>query len=375
VLGFPRAVSGGPTIFAQPALNAFLTLGSRAWTQARAIVSELLDAETPALRDDLAFQRRVLRPQAEVRMHLPAQVGDYTDFYSSREHATNVGTMLRGADHALLPNWLHLPVAYHGRASSLVVSGTPVRRPRGQSMPAGAQAPTFGPTQSLDFELEVGALVGPGNGLGEPVPVARATEHLFGLVLVNDWSARDLQAWEYQPLGPFLAKNFCTGVSPWVVTLEALKPFRRAALPQDPLPLPYLRAPGDWTLDLTLEAHLQTAPDGAPHRITRTNFGHLYWTLAQQVAHHTSNGCALRPGDLLASGTISGPTPESRGCLLELTWRGTQPLRLPGGQTRAFLDDGDRLTLTGWAQGDGYRVGFGTLTGEVVPAPHEVSNP
>ena len=359
--------SGAP-VFDRPALNDFLALGPAAWTRVRAIVSGLLGADNPTLRDDANLRTAFLLPQSSVRMHLPAQVGDYTDFYSSRDHATNVGTMLRGADNALMPNWLHLPVAYHGRSSSLVVSGTPVRRPSGQTKPPSADAPVFGPTKSLDFELEVGVLVGPGSSLGESVPVDRASEHLFGLVLVNDWSARDVQAWEYQPLGPFLAKNFCTSLSPWVVTLEALEPFRRPVQPQDPAPLPYLRSAADWTLDLTLEAHLQTPGSAEPHRVTATNFQHLYWTLAQQLAHHTVNGCPLRPGDLLASGTVSGPTPESRGCMLELTWRGAEPLNLPGGETRTSLQDGDRLTITGWADGDGYRVGFGEVTGEVLPA-------
>ena len=335
----------------------------------RGVVSHLLNADTPTLRDDVALRESAFVLQADTRMYLPSRVGDYTDFYSSRDHATNVGTMLRGAENALMPNWLHLPVAYHGRSSSLVISGTPVRRPLGQTKPPNADAPIFGPSKSLDYELEVGVLVGPGNAMGEPIPVDRADEHLFGLVLVNDWSARDIQAWEYQPLGPFLAKNFCTSLSPWVVTLEALEPFRQPAPSQDPPPLPYLRRTEDWTLDLKLEAHLQTPHSATPCRITRTNFSHLYWTLAQQLAHHTINGCPLQPGDLLASGTVSGPTPESRGCMLELTWRGAQPLTLPGGETRTGLLDGDRLTITGWAEGDGYRVGFGEVTGEVLPAP------
>ena len=367
--GFFRDVPGQHEVFNRSALNDFLVLGPAAWSQVRRIVSSLLSADTPTLRDDHALRTETLIPQGDTRMHLPARVGDYTDFYSSRDHATNVGTMLRGAENALMPNWLHLPIAYHGRSSSLVVSGTPVRRPLGQTKPPHADAPIFGPSQSLDFELEVGVLVGPGNALGEPIPVDRATEHLFGLVLVNDWSARDIQAWEYQPLGPFLAKNFCTSLSPWVVTLEALEPFRRPAPTQDPLPLPYLLKTDDWTLDLTLEAFLQTPGAATPHRLTQTNFHHLYWTLAQQLAHHTINGCPLQPGDLLASGTVSGPTPESRGCLLELTWRGAQPLTLPGGETRTGLEDGDLLTITGWAEGDGYRVGFGEVTGEVLPAP------
>ena len=356
-------------VFTQPALNAFLALGQPAWRRVREIISNLLNVETPTLRDDQGLRHEVLISQTDTRMYLPAMIGDYTDFYSSRDHATNVGTMLRGADNALMPNWLHLPVAYHGRSSSLVISGTPVRRPLGQTKPPNADAPVFGPSKSLDFELEVGVLVGPGNTMGEPIPVDRATEHLFGLVLVNDWSARDIQAWEYQPLGPFLAKNFCTSLSPWVVTLEALEPFRQPALSQDPPPLPYLRGAEDWTLDLKLEASLQTPNSASPHRITQTNFNHLYWTLAQQLAHHTVNGCPLQPGDLLASGTVSGPTPDSRGCLLELTWRGAQPLTLPGGETRTGLQDGDRLTITGWAEGDGYRVGFGEVTGEILPSP------
>jgi fumarylacetoacetase len=301
-------------------------------------------------------------------MQLPARIGDYTDFYSSYHHAHNVGTMLRGPENALMPNWKWLPVAYHGRASSIVVSGADVRRPHGQMKPPDAPAPVFGPSRSFDYELETAFLIGPGNALGEPVPIDRATDHIFGLVLMNDWSARDVQAWEYQPLGPFLAKNFCTSISPWVVTLEALELFRKPLPPQDPEPLPYLRAANDFTYDIQLEARLQTASMDAPHVITRSNFQNLYWSIAQQLAHHTVNGCNLQPGDLLASGTISGPTEESRGCMLELTWRGANPLTLPNGETRKWLEDGDGLTITGWAQGDGYRIGFGEVTGRVLPA-------
>jgi len=268
-----------------------------------------------------------------------------------------------------MPNWLHLPVAYHGRASSVVVSGTDVRRPLGQAKPATVTGPNFGPTRCLDFELEVGFLIGPGNGLGEPISMAQAEEHIFGLVLVNDWSARDHQTWEYQPLGPFLAKNFCTSISPWVVTLEALAPFRISQLPQDPVPLPYLHDPaGDWTFDVQLEAHLEIEKSETSTRISQTHLRHLYWTMRQQLAHHTVNGCNLQPGDLLASGTISGPTPESRGCLLERTWRGEEPLTLASGEKRVWLEDGDRLTLSGWCQNADYRIGFGTVTGKVLPA-------
>jgi fumarylacetoacetase len=267
-----------------------------------------------------------------------------------------------------MPNWLHLPVAYHGRASSVVVSGTDVRRPKGQTKADDAAALTFGPSRSLDFELEMGFFVGPGNALGQPIPIEQAAEHIFGLVLVNDWSARDIQKWEYQPLGPFLAKNFATTISPWVVTLDALEPFRTAGPVQDPEPLPYLRSPGPWAYDIHLEVHLQTTEMDRPHCICRSNLKHLYWNICQQLAHHTVNGCNLRPGDLLASGTISGPAPDSYGSLLELAWKGTKPIVLPSGEKRSFLQDGDRVTLTGWCQGAGYRIGFGEAAGRILPA-------
>jgi fumarylacetoacetase len=276
--------------------------------------------------------------------------------------------MLRGAENALMPNWKWLPVGYHGRASSIVISGSEVRRPCGQIKPPDAAAPIFSPTRSLDYELEMAFFIGPGNSLGEPIPIAQAEEHIFGMVLMNDWSARDVQAWEYQPLGPFLAKNFCTSISPWIVTLDALEPFRKPLPVQDPAPLSYLSSPNDFTYDIKLEARLRTSKMDSPHVITRSNFLNLYWSIAQQLAHHTVGGCNLQPGDLLASGTISGPTEESRGCMLELTWRGANPLTLPNGETRKWLEDGDSLTITGWAQGDGYRVGFGEVNGRILPA-------
>jgi len=355
-------------VFAQDSLNSFLSLGRPAWRRAREIIQHLLAAETPELRDNAGLRDHAFHQQRDVTMHLPARIGDYTDFYSSYHHAHNVGTMLRGAENALMPNWKWLPVGYHGRSSSLVVSGTDVRRPYGQTKPPDADAPIFGPSRSFDYELEMAFLIGPGNGLGEPVPIERADEHIFGMVLMNDWSARDVQAWEYQPLGPFLAKDFCTSISPWVVTLDALAPFRKPLPAQEPEPLPYLRAPNDSTFDIQLEAQLQTATMVAPHVITRTNFQNLYWSIAQQLAHHTVGGCNLQPGDLLASGTISGPSEESRGCMLELTWRGANPLTLPNGETRKWLEDGDALTIRGWAEGDGYRVGFGEVSGRVLPA-------
>jgi fumarylacetoacetase len=349
-------------------LNEFLALGRPAWRRVREILQKLLSAETATLRDDKKLRERVFHRQADVVMQLPVKIGNYTDFYSSYHHAHNVGTMLRGPENALMPNWKWLPVAYHGRASSVVASGAEVRRPQGQVKPPDAAAPIFGATKSLDYELETAFLIGPGNSLGQPVAIDRAPDHIFGLVLMNDWSARDIQAWEYQPLGPFLAKNFCTSISPWVVTLEALEPFRKLLPRQDPEPLAYLRAKNDFTFDIQLEAKLQTAKMKAPHTITRTNFQNLYWSISQQLAHHTVGGCNLQPGDLLASGTISGENEESRGCMLELTWRGANPLKLPNDETRKWLEDGDTLAITGWCQGDDYRVGFGEVSGRVLPA-------
>jgi fumarylacetoacetase len=357
-----------PGVFQVPMLNIFMMLGRSAWTAVRTAVSRLLSADEPTLRDDTALRDAALIPRADVEMLLPAAIHDYTDFYSSRDHASNVGTMLRGPENALMPNWLHLPVAYHGRASSVVVSGTDLHRPNGQTKADDAAAPTFGPSRSLDFELEMGFFVGPGNELGHPIPVTAAAEHIFGMVLVNDWSARDIQKWEYVPLGPFLAKNFGTSISPWVVTLDALEPFRTAGPRQEPEPLPYLRSVGDWSYNIHLEVYLQSARMAQPQRICASNFRHLYWNICQQLAHHTVNGCNLRPGDLLASGTISGPTPDSYGSLLELAWKGTRPLSLPDGERRTFLQDGDRVTMTAWCEGPGYRVGFGEVTGCILPA-------
>jgi fumarylacetoacetase len=353
-------------VFAKDYLNDFLALGRPAWRKTREILQHLLATTTPTLRDDAKLRLRVFHAQKDVVMQLPARIGDYTDFYSSYHHAHNVGTMLRGPENALMPNWKWLPVAYHGRASSIVSSGADVRRPRGQIKPPDAATPIFGPSRSLDYELEMAFFIGPPNSLGEPVPIDRAVDHIFGFVLMNDWSARDIQAWEYQPLGPFLAKNFCTSISPWVVTLDALEPFRKPLPPQDPEPLPYLRAAKDFTFDIRLEAHLRTASMDVPHVITRTNFQNLYWSISQQLAHHTVGGCNLQPGDLLASGTISGANDESRGCMLELTWRGANPLKLPNGETRKWLEDRDTLSITGWCEGDGYRVGFGEVSGQII---------
>jgi fumarylacetoacetase len=361
LLHIPAA--SGETIFDRPSLNAFMALGREAWLSVRRQLTHLLSDHEPTLRDDAALRHEALLPMANCAMLLPVIIGDYTDFYSSKEHATNVGALFRGPQDALPPNWLWLPIAYHGRASSIVISGTDLQRPRGQTKAEGAATPAFGPSKAVDFELEMGCFIGSGNPLGKPIAVDRAAEHVFGMVLVNDWSARDIQKWEYVPLGPFLAKSFGTSISPWVVTLEALEPFRVAGPVQDPPPLPHLQTPGLDSYDIELEVTLQTETMDAPQTIGTSNFRHLYWSMAQQIAHHTSNGCNLRTGDLLATGTISGPAPDARGCLLELTRGGREPLKLATGEERRFLEDGDRITIRGWCQADGYRVGFGEVTG------------
>lgn len=361
----------------QATLNPLMAAGPAVWSALRARLSELLGADTcpAALRPQV---QACLVPQSAATMQLPAAIGDYTDFYASIFHATNVGRLFR-PDQPLLPNYKWVPIGYHGRSSSIAISGTAVRRPSGQSKSADQPAPHFGPSQFLDYELELGAVVGPGNPGGESIPLAAAAGHLFGVVLLNDWSARDLQSWEYQPLGPFLAKNFTTTISPWVVTMEALAPFRVPAFVRpsdDPAPLPYLTDPTDTAqggLDLTLEVCLLTekmrATGAAPHRVSSGNFQQMYWTLAQLLTHHASNGCNLQPGDLLGSGTVSGPTPDSRGCLLELTARGTEPIRLPHGEERRFLEDGDEVILRGYAARPGARrIGLGECRGRVLPA-------
>jgi fumarylacetoacetase len=355
-------------VFQTASLNKFMEAGPAVWEDVRRRLVELLRDDNPELRDNAPLRQAVLIPRHQVQMCLPAQIGDYTDFYSSRDHATNVGSMLRGPANALQPNWLHLPVAYHGRASSIVVSGSDVVRPCGQTMTEGAPGPRCGPTRALDFELEVGYFIGVGNALGQPIPASLARQHVFGLVLVNDWSARDIQKWEYQPLGPFLSKNFATTISPWIVPLDALEPFRVAGPEQDPPVLPYLQRQEPAAYDIELEVELHAASGGAPLTICRSNFRYLYWTIDQQVAHHTCGGCNLRPGDLLASGTVSGPAETSRGCLLEITWGGSRPIQLPDGTLRRYLEDGDHVTLRGWCQGPGYRIGLGEATGRVLAA-------
>ena len=370
-------LDAGAPVFDQAALNAFMALGKPAWDRIRARLQNILSADGDGtFRENAALREQALTPLAGVTMHLPAQIGDYTDFYSSRQHATNVGTMFRGADNALMPNWLHLPVGYHGRASSVVVSGTPVVRPSGQQKPEGAP-PVFGPSRLLDIELEMGFFVGPGNALGEPISMNDAADQIFGFVLVNDWSARDIQKWEYVPLGPFLGKSFATSISPWVVPAAALAPFRIRGEAQDasagnPEPLLYLRQPEPRSLDIELAVHLESSAmrdaGEAPAVVSRSNAKYLYWSPEQQLVHHTVNGCNAQPGDLMASGTISGETPDSYGSFLELTWRGSRPIELPSGEERKFLADGDRVVLTGVAETDGIRVGFGEVSGRVEAA-------
>src|SRR5215475_13145814 len=363
-----RFAFGEIGVFSQGSLNAFMALGPKMWSKTRARISELLRHDHPELRDNDELRQRALVPMAAAKLHLPIVVSGYTDFYSSKEHATNVGVMFRGKDNALQPNWLHMPIGYNGRASTVVVSGTKVRRPRGQLKPPNVEQPAFAPCKRLDFELEMGIVVGQASAMGEILSEARAEQMIFGFVILNDWSARDIQQWEYVPLGPFQAKAFATSISPWVVTREALEPFRLQGPAQDPVPLPYLRQTQPNNFDLELEVSLRASGMNEAKTICRTNFRYMYWSSVQQLVHHASSGCAMNVGDLLGSGTISGPEKHQRGSLLEIGWNGAEPLKLPGGITRSFLDDGDSLLMRGFCQGDGYRVGFGEVEGMIVPS-------
>lgn len=356
----------GDTVF-YGGLESLMLEGPQVVRAIRHRLSELL-------RDDKALNgmhreaiRRTCFEVDEVTMDVPAVIGDYTDFYSSRQHAYNVGVMFRDPANALLPNWLHLPVGYHGRASSIIASGTPFHRPKGQFKPAPDAAPVFGPSRQLDFELEMGFFTYEGKDLGQSISTAEAEDHIFGLALFNDWSARDIQAWEYVPLGPFLGKNFASSISPWVVTLDALEPFRVAGPVQEPAVLPYLQYTGHKHYDIQLEVVLRTE-QGVETTICRSNYKHLYWNMAQQLAHHTVNGCNVRAGDLMASGTISGDTPDSFGSMLELAWKGTKPLTLADGTERRFIHDGDTVVLRGFTEKDGVRIGFGEVSAKVLPA-------
>lgn len=361
-------LSGGP-YFNQPTLNAFIESGRDNWTKARQSIQQLLSADCATLRDNQALRAKALLNQADVSMHLPVHVPGFTDFYSSEEHATNVGTMFRDPNNALLPNWKEMPVGYNGRASTVIVSGQEVVRPSGQLKPNADERPIFSPCKRLDFELETAFVVGKPNKIGQPISVDNAWEHIFGMVLLNDWSARDIQKWEYVPLGPFNAKTFASQVSPWIVTLDALAPFQTPCPTQDPVPLAYLREKKqDNSFDIHLSVELQ--PEGSEQAtvICNTNFKYMYWSMAQQLTHHTITGCQVEVGDMMGSGTISGPTPDSFGSMLELAWNATKPLELVGGETRTFLEDGDTVIMKGYAEKDGVRVGFGDVRGKVLPA-------
>ena len=349
-------------------LNDFIAQGKAITRAVRLRLSELFrEGSGSTLAHNEEHRAQIMHPVEEVELLLPIQVGDYTDFYSSREHATNVGTMFRDPDNALLPNWLHLPVGYHGRASSIVVSGTAIHRPKGQQRPDDSQPPVFGPCKLVDFELEMAFVVGKQTDLGESIPVQDADDYIFGLALFNDWSARDIQKWEYVPLGPFLAKSFASTLSPWIVTLDALEPFRTEGYDQEPEVLPYLQYKGKDNYDINLEVAIQPE-QGESKVVCQSNFKHMYWTMKQQLAHHTVNGCNVNVGDVCASGTISGPTPDSYGSMLEISWRGTKPVDMPDGSQRRFINDGDTVIMRGWGKKDGVRIGFGACVGKILPA-------
>lgn len=347
----------------QSTLNAFIALGKPVTSKVRITIQSLFSIANEAKKEQIS---KCLIPMNEVKLHLPIHVPNYTDFYSSREHATNVGMMFRDPANALLPNWLHLPVGYHGRASSIVVSGTPIIRPKGQTKADDQSLPTFGASKLLDFELEMAFIIGKPTELGESISAQRAEDHIFGLALFNDWSARDIQKWEYVPLGPFLGKNFGSSLSPWIVTLEALEPFRAPTPTQEPSPLAYLQFDGKKNYDIELTVDLETA-NGVSKTISKSNFKYMYWNMCQQLAHHTINGCNIEVGDLYASGTISGPTPDSYGSMLEISWSGKKPITMPDGTERKFLLDGDTIRIKGFGQKGNIKVGFGEVSGKILP--------
>jgi fumarylacetoacetase len=359
-------------VFTNQYLNDFIALGKQTTNAVRERISHLLNENTPELRDNKEAQAKVLHYQSNVQMQMPVKVGDYTDFYSSIDHATNVGTMFRDPNNALLPNWKHLPVGYHGRSSSITITGTSFHRPKGQTKPNEAEPPVYGPCKLLDFELETAFIIGKSTELGSSISTDKADDHIFGMVLFNDWSARDIQTWEYVPLGPFLAKNFASTISPWVVTLEALEPFRVPGYKQDPKVLPYLEYSGDKNIDIHLDVFIQPEANGSDKgeetRVSHSNYKFMYWTMEQQLAHHTVNGCNMNIGDMLASGTISGPTPDSFGSMLEITWRGTKPIKLKNGTERKFINDNDTVIIRGYCEKDGVKIGFGDCKAKVLPA-------
>lgn len=368
-LGYFEGIPLTEDLFLQDNLNDFIADGRKTWRLVRNRIAEVFDVDNGSLRDNVAHKKNIIFRMDEVEMLLPVSVGDYTDFYASKEHATNVGSLFRDPENALLPNWLHIPIGYHGRSSSIIPSGTPVRRPHGQTKPAeGADTPGFGPSKLLDFELEMAFITTDANILGDRIPIEEAEEYIFGLVQFNDWSARDIQAWEYVPLGPFLGKSFASTISPWIVTMDALEPFRCESPKQEVIPLPYLQQKRtDNSYDIKLQAILETE-NGDQNLLSKSNFKYMYWTMAQQFAHHTINGCNVRAGDMMGSGTLSGPTKDSYGSMLEITWTGKEPLTLKDGTKRVFFNDGDNVILHGYCQNESVRIGFGECEGKVLPA-------
>ncbi|WP_298540937.1 fumarylacetoacetase [uncultured Aquimarina sp.] len=365
-LGYFDGIPLTDDIFLQDSLNDFISDGKKTWRLVRNRIADIFDTENDALKNNKEHCKIVLFTLDEIEMQLPVTVGDYTDFYSSIEHATNVGTMFRDPENALLPNWLHIPVGYHGRSSSIIPSGIPVHRPQGQKLINGTEKPIFGPSRLVDFELEMAFITTDANHLGEPIPIEEAEDYIFGLVLFNDWSARDIQKWEYVPLGPFLAKNFASSISPWIVTLDALEPYRVTGPKPIKEQLPYLQYKGDKSFDINLEVAIQ--PEKAKETIvSKSNFKHMYWNMSQQLAHHTVNGCPVNSGDMMGSGTISGPTPDSYGSMLELSWRGEKPVQLKEGGSRKFIEDNDTVIIRGHCKKDGVRIGFGEVSTKLLP--------
>ncbi len=365
-LGFFAELNIDISVFFDSSLNGFIGLGKDVTRAVRERISELFQDGNSEVKNSDELNRIVLDVD-QVEMLLPVEIGDYTDFYSSEQHAYNVGCMFRDPNNALLPNWKHIPVGYHGRASSIVVSGTPLHRPKGQQKPNDDEPPVFGPCKLLDFELEMAFIVGKSTELGDSVTTADAEDHIFGVCVFNDWSARDIQKWEYVPLGPFLAKNFGSSVSPWVVTLDALEPFKVAGSKQDPKVLPYLEFEGDKNYNINLDVIIETA-EGQSKQVTRSNFKYMYWNMCQQLAHHTANGCNINVGDIMASGTISGPEEGEYGSMLEISWRGTKPVPMPDGTERKFIHDGDSVVMRGFGEANGIRLGFGEVRTKVLPA-------
>jgi len=365
-LGYFEGIELTDDMFMQDTLNDFIGDGKKTWRLVRNRIADIFDANNSELRDNKAHRDVVVFKIQDVEMQLPVHIGDYTDFYSSKEHATNVGKMFRDPENALLPNWLHIPVGYHGRSSTIVPSGIPVHRPMGQTLPNGETQPVFGPSRLVDFELETAFITTDANIMGENIPVNEAEEYIFGMVLLNDWSARDIQKWEYVPLGPFLAKNFASSISPWIVTMDALEPFRTSSPKQEPAPLQYLQQKGNHAFDINLEVSI--APEKAEETIvSRSNLKYMYWTMSQQLAHHTINGCRINSGDMMGSGTISGPTEDSFGSMLELTWGGQKPLTLKDGTERKFINDGDTVIIRGFCANDQVRIGFGEVSSKLLP--------